>query len=373
MLIGIIITICYLVLIVFFVYGLGKTKEFHLKGIPSKTKFSVVIPFRNESENLPVLLKSIEFLNYPNDLFEVLLVDDESDDESVEIVEAFLSTCEVSMSLISNERKTNSPKKDAITSAIKQAKFDWIVTTDADCILPKYWLNSFDEFIQSKDASCIAAPVMYDKEESFLNEFQILDMLSLQGATIGGFGIKKPFLCNGANFAYKKTLFNSLNGFDGNSDIASGDDIFFLEKVIKTQPEQLGYLKCKEAIVMTLSQPSWRSLIAQRKRWTSKTSAYNNGFGKLTGLLVILMNGLLISSLLLLIGDVINLKALLFLVFVKLIVDFVLIFKSATFFSQKNILKSYLKGFVLYPFFSIYIVIVSMFSKYKWKERTFNQ
>ena len=70
--------------------------------------------------------------------------------------------------------------------------------------LPKYWLDSFDEFIQQTHAICIAAPITYQTNPSFLNRFQALDILSLQGATIGGFGINKPFLCNGANFGYKK-------------------------------------------------------------------------------------------------------------------------------------------------------------------------
>lgn len=372
-LISIVITTIYLVLIGSFAYGFYKTKEFRLEGIRSKTKFSVIIPFRNEAENLPELLKSIKKLNYPKDLFQVILVDDESKDESVEVVKSFLNTCEVPISLISNERKTNSPKKDAITTAIDQAKFEWIVTTDADCVLPKFWLHSFDEFIQSKQTSCIAAPVMFAEETSFLNEFQILDMLSLQGATIGSFGIKKPFLCNGANFAYKKTLFSELNGFDGNSDIASGDDIFFLEKVVKTKPDQLHYLKCKEAIVSTLSQPSWKSLISQRVRWASKTSAYNNWFGKFTGLIVILMNGLLVVSLFLFITGAFNFINLIFTVVAKLIIDYTLIFKTTSFFNKKTILKSYLFGFVFYPFFSLYVAMISLYSKYKWKERTFSK
>jgi cellulose synthase/poly-beta-1,6-N-acetylglucosamine synthase-like glycosyltransferase len=365
------ITFIYVILIGLLIYGFDNINEFHLKGISSKNKFSVVIPFRNEVENLPALLKSMESLRYPKYFFEVIFVDDESNDGSNELIKVFMKACDVSMSLISNQRKTNSPKKDAITSAINQAKFDWIVTTDADCVLSRFWLNSYDEFIQNNDTSCIAAPVMCAGENSFLNRFQILDLLSLQGATIGGFGINKPFLCNGANFAYKKSLFYNLNGFEGNSDIASGDDIFFLEKVLKKLPEQLHYLKCKDAIVDTLTQPSWGDLISQRVRWASKTSAYNNWFGKFAGLFVLLMNGLLIVSFFLFIVGSFAIEKLLSVIIVKFIVDFVLIFKSAKFFIQNNILKGYLVSFFFYPFFSVYIAGISMFSKYKWKERTF--
>jgi hypothetical protein len=62
-----------------------------------------------------------------------------------------------------------------------------------------------------------------------LHHFQQLDIASLQGATIGSFGINKGFMCNGANFVYQ-ILFQELNGFHGNDTIASGDDVFLLQK-----------------------------------------------------------------------------------------------------------------------------------------------
>ncbi|MFI1773123.1 glycosyltransferase family 2 protein [Thalassobellus citreus] len=370
---SIIITIFYLILIGSFAVGFDKVSVFKLEDLPSKTKFSVIIPFRNEAEHLPELLKSIKTLNYPKHLFEIIFVDDTSEDDSVKLIEHFIKTTRTTISIIQNERKTNSPKKDAITSAINKAKNEWIITTDADCVLPKYWLDSFDEYIQKTSTKCIAAPVTYLSTNSFLNRFQLLDLLSLQGATIGGFGLKKPFLCNGANFGYQKALFKTLNGFDGNSNIASGDDIFLLEKVAKKHPKALHYLKCEQAIVSTEPQTSWKHLISQRLRWAAKTSAYNNWFSKLTGLIVLAMNALIITSVLLTIIGSFNFKILLYFLFIKLNIDFFLIYKSATFFNQKEILRSFVFGFLLYPFFSVYIVFLSTFSNYKWKGRTFKK
>ncbi len=372
-LISIIITLIYLLLIGSFVFGFNKIKTFSLKNTPSKTTFSVIIPFRNESENLPDLLKSIASLKYPKHLFEIILVDDASEDNSVELIMKFLSSVKYDIKVISNNRTTNSPKKDAITSAINKAKHEWIITTDADCILPKNWLNSFDEFIQKNISKCIVAPVAYSSKNMFLNNFQLLDILSLQGATIGGFGIQKPFLCNGANFAYQKTLFIELNGFEGNTNIASGDDIFLLEKVVKKYPNSIHYLKCEQAIVITKSQSSWGSLISQRIRWAAKASAYNNWFGKFTGLVVLLMNALVISALLLSTIDVFSFKIWIYILLIKFNIDLLLIYQSAAFFNQKSSLKSYMLGFLLYPFFSIYIAFLSAFKTYKWKGRVFKK
>lgn len=370
------ITILYLFLIGSFTFGFDRIKIFKNEALPSKTRFSVVIPFRNEDENLPVLLKSIQSLNYPLELFEVILVDDNSEDESVDIIKKILKDFEGAqqdIKIISNIRTSNSPKKDAISTAIKVAKNEWIITTDADCLLPKLWLDSFDESIQKTHAICIAAPVTYFKKNNFLNRFQLLDILSLQGATIGGFGIKIPFLCNGANFAYKKQLFEEVNGFEGNTDNASGDDIFLLEKAVKKYPDQVHYLKCKHAIVFTKAQPTWETLLHQRVRWAAKTSAYNNWFSKITGLIVLLMNALVISLGLLTIFGAFNLKTFIYLIIIKFNIDFFLIYKSALFFNQRSVLRSFIVGFLIYPVFSVYVAFVSVFSNYKWKGRTFKK
>ena len=76
----------------------------------------------------------------------------------------------------------------------------------------------------------VASGVCYVPKKDFLSAFQNLDFLSLQGATIGSFGINQPFMCNGANFAYSKQFFKELNGFQGNETIASGDDVFLLQR-----------------------------------------------------------------------------------------------------------------------------------------------
>jgi cellulose synthase/poly-beta-1,6-N-acetylglucosamine synthase-like glycosyltransferase len=313
-------------------------------------------------------------------MYDIIFIDDASEDESIGIIEKVLDTISkknentgTNIRIIKNERLTNSPKKDAITSAINQSKYHWILTTDADCFLPKYWLDSFDGFIQNTQSKCVVAPIKYITENSFLNRFQTLDILSLQGVTIGGFGIQKPSLCNGANLAYKKGLFHELNGFEGNSSIASGDDIFLLEKAVKTYPNQVNYLKCEQSIVHTKAQSSWSLLIGQRIRWASKAKAYNSWFTKLTGLIVLAMNGLLISTFILMLFNEISFKVFLYILIIKFNIDFFLIYKSATFFNQKEVLKSFFFSFIIYPFFTIYIAFISLFKSYKWKGRVFKK
>jgi len=378
------ITVLYLILIAGFAFGFDKVKLFNLMDVTPKTTFSVIVPFRNEAENLPELLTTIQALNYPKHLFEVILVNDASSDDSVKIIEKTMGTSEVliqtksenttiNITLLENKNTSKAPKKEAITTAINAAKHEWIITTDADCFVPKFWLDSFDEFIQKTDAKSVVAPVTYTDENTFLNRFQLLDFYSLQGATIGGFGLGKPFLCNGANFAYTKSVFNTLNGFEGNTNISSGDDIFLLEKIIRKHPNNVHYLKCEKAIVYTKPQPTWQQLIEQRVRWAAKTSAYNNWFGKVIALVVFLTNFLIIFLPILAALNAFNIKIWVYILVIKLHIDFLLLYKTSAFFNKRRAFKSFLTSFFLYPFLTNYIILRSVFKGYQWKGRDFKK
>jgi len=367
------ITLVYLFLIGSLALGFDKVKDFHLEDISSKTRFSIIIPFRNEAKNLPSLLLSLKELQYPKDLFEVIFVDDASTDYSLEIVNTFNSQTTLNITIIKNNRESNAPKKEAISSAILLVKNEWVVTTDADCKLPKFWLNTFDAYIQKNKPSFIVAPVTYEATDTFLKRFQLLDFLSLQGATIGGFGMGNPFLCNGANLAYKKSLFESVNGFHGNTNIASGDDIFMLDKALNKNPERVHYLKNNQVIVRTTAEATIKNLISQRVRWASKTSASKNRLTKSIGFTILLMNASLIGMFILSIIGTLSFKIFVYLSVIKLSIDFLLLFKTTRFFKQESYLSSYVLCSLLYPFFSVYIVFVSVFTGYKWKERTFTK
>jgi len=349
-----IIILIYVLLIGSFIYGFDKVPDFKLEDIPAKTKFSVIIPFRNEAKNLPHLLTTIASLNYPKQLFEIIFVDDASQDTSVEIINSY-KLKGFNVSVIKNNRTTNAPKKDAITTAIHHSKHEWIVTTDADCLLPKFWLDTYDNFLQIHDAKLLIAPVTLNGVSSFFERFQLLDFLSLQGVTIGSFGIKKPFLCNGANLAYNKAAFNKVNGFEGNTHIASGDDIFLLEKITALGENAVQYIKSNDIIVSTKPMKTFNDLKSQRVRWASKTSKYNSLFSKLTAIIVLFTNGALVCLPLLCLANVISTKTLVYSVFIKWLIDFLLIFKSARFFDQSQFLPSYFLSCILYPFFSLFI------------------
>jgi glycosyltransferase involved in cell wall biosynthesis len=367
------VVLVYSVTIVSLIYGYTKVNSFEFLGLKPKTKFSIVVPFRNEGENLPKLLRSFSKLNYPMDLFEIILVDDDSE-ERLQITDCRPERERIGealqISIIDNIRVSNSPKKDAISTAMKVAKNDWIITTDADCVVNKSWLLALDNFIQlHHEVSMIAGAVSYNGKNSFLHHFQQLDLASLQGATIGSFGLKKGFMCNGANFAYTKSFFQDLNGFEGNDKIASGDDVFLLQKAMAKFPEKVQYLKSEYYIVTTKPVNDWKSLLHQRVRWASKTSSYQSRFGIGLGLVVFGGNiGLLFVVCCLLFG-IGNIFLMCFLLLAKFSVDFVLINKTNGFLKSKT--QFFVISSLLYPFFSVSVALYSAFGKYEWKGRRF--
>lgn len=352
----------YFVLIASFIYGIQKNNTVNIEGYNPESKLSVIIPFRNESNNLRTLIASISKLDYPNDLFEVLLIDDHSNDDSYGI--AFeASKQHPNFKLLSASRES---KKEALKEAISVAKHDWILTTDADCKLPVHWLKSFDAFLQKNDAKMIAGPVAYEANYSFLEAFQSLDFMSLMGTTMGSFGHKKPFLCNGANLCYLKEAFTAVNGFEGNTHIASGDDIFLLNKFSEKYPNQLYFLHTNEAIVTTYPQKNLQDLISQRRRWSAKTTATKSNLTKVIGLVVLTTNFLFIY-LLFCINE--HLLPTILFIGLKALIDYCLIRQVALFLDQTRSLNYYLPSMIVYPFFNVLIAFSSLIKGYSWKGR----
>ena len=360
-----IVFLIYILFIGQLIYGFNRMKRFSKKEFTPKTSFTIVVPFRNERENLPNLLHSISLLHYPKELVEIILVDDDS--EEVFSVQDLV----FSLKVIKNDRKSNSPKKDAIETAIQVAKNDWIITTDADCLVQKNWLTTFNQYIQENEVEMVASGVCYVPKSGFLSAFQNLDFLSLQGATIGSFGIDKPFMCNGANFAYSKSFFKELNGFQGNETIASGDDVFLIQKAISVTPKKVGFLLAKESIVATKPVATWSELFQQRVRWASKSTGYSSVYGKLLALVVFGGNLAWIVSFLLWLTSILDQNILMLFVALKFLIDFILIYKTANFFESK--LQYVLASSLLYPFFSVSVAVYSLFGNYSWKGRNFRK
>ncbi len=243
-----------------------------------QTRISVIIPARNEEANIGACLESITRQSYPVKLFEVLVVDDHSTDKTPEIVQRFSAG---NIKLISlkdhlNTGELNSYKKKAIETAIGKSTGELIVTTDADCIVPPHWLSTLAAFYEKEKPQFIAAPVSIHGGYRFMEVFQSLDFMTLQGITGASVFRNIHSMCNGANLAYTRKAFEEAGGFAGIDHIASGDDMLLMHKIYKRHPSGVKFLKAEEAIVQTAPVKTIRDFFNQRIRWASKATGYDD-------------------------------------------------------------------------------------------------
>lgn len=368
-----IIIVCYVLLIASLIIGFNKVATVIFKNTSPQHTFSIIVVFRNEANNLATLLHSFSKLNYPKNLFEIILVNDTSNDDFEKVITSFKKQFPEVYIVQLNIINAISPKKEAITLGVQHAQFKWIVTTDADCEVPKNWLHIFNQYIQEKNPKLISAPVVLSRKHSFLFQFQDFNFVSLIGSTIGAFGIKKPFLCNGANLCYSKSVFLEVDGFQGNLNQASGDDIFLLEKITKKYATKVHFLKSDQAVVVTKPLTSWKYFFNQQLRWASKARAYKNSFAIGVGILVFTANLIIVLTLILTIFNIYNYKLLLLVFILKMGIDFLMIFKTLKFLNLRKSLAIYLVVSFLYPFFIIFTGLISLVKKYEWKGRIFTQ
>ncbi|MCF3110312.1 glycosyltransferase [Niabella sp. CC-SYL272] len=334
--------------------------------------FSVIIPARNEAPNILHLLESIKQQAYPFHLFEVIVVDDHSEDDTAALVAQFRAANNATF-LINLIRLTggalNSYKKKAIETGIAAAQNKWIVCTDADCMVPAGWLQAFAQTIHKTDPVFIAAPVAFLEEKTVVNVFQDLDFLTLQGIT--GASVYKNIhtMCNGANLAYRKDVFAEVDGFRGIDTIASGDDMLLMHKIWKRYPHRIAYLKSRQAIVKTAAASSWKAFINQRIRWASKATSYDDKRIFAVLLLVYLFN---LSFLVLFFAGFVNSTSLYLLLtfwILKTVIEYPFIKSVAQFFGKGSRLKYFFLFQPLHIGYTILAGFLGSFGRYEWKGR----
>ncbi len=251
--------------------------SWHLpKGSRPHIHVSVLVPARNEADNIEKCLQSILQQDYPGRLCEIIVIDDHSDDGTTTLVKA-LDEERIKLLQLSDHSTADrllAGKKAALKVGISVAKGELIITTDADCWMEPEWLSLLVSYYEGRQAKMIAAPVVMANENTLLERCQSLDFCGMMGIT--GAGISKGYLlmANGANLAYEKAAFEAVGGFDGIDHLASGDDMLLMQKMAATYPGQISFLKNPKATVHTHAQPSWHSFLQQRIRWASKSGHY---------------------------------------------------------------------------------------------------
>ena len=314
-------------------------------------KVSVVIALRNEEENIPFLLEDLFKQDYSSDCLEFILVDDFSDDNSYDL----LKQSSLPLKVLRSEEEG---KKAAISSGVAVAQYDIILTTDADCRLSSNWVKQMLAPFSDDSIHFVSGPVSYTNLNTLFDKFQAIEFMSLIGSGAGAIGANKAFMCNGANMAFRKSIFADTKGH-----IASGDDVFLLHHV-KKSGAKIVFVKEQSAIVFTSPKASLKAFFNQRKRWAAKSSSYTDATAQWISTVVFLIN---LTLLLLLFTAKFNLFLVVF--FIKLIVDYLFVKSlSRFFFYEKYLSYCWLMAF-LYPFYVVWVAVSSQFSSFEWKER----
>ena len=349
-------------------YGLLKLKKTNLQILPDEF-ISVIIPFRNESENILTNLKSIENQDYPKNKFEVLYVNDFSDDDSVELLLRNKSSENIKVINVPKDFSTNAHKKRAIRYGIENSNGEIVVTTDADCIYEKEWLRSLLENFDHQ-TGFVSGPVEFIENKKLFSKIQKTEFAGLVLTGAGLIGSGQPTICNAANIAYRKSSFDEVNGFKDNLNLSSGDDEFLMQKISRDTNFKVRFSLEEKSIVKTNVNKTFRDFYHQRKRWASKGLFYADRSLVFKLILIYFFY----------IGLVVQIPVAIFLstffwltllnsVILKFIVELLIMNKGRKILFKKLSLRTFLLTEILQIPYIIYAGLMGSFGNIFWKDR----
>ena len=380
MLLTIFYSLCGLLFIGYFFlitfYKIGWVSILQKKDVENhqNTFVSIIVPARNEEDNISNLIHSIQNQTYPKSCFELIIIDDCSTDRTSEIVKKH-SDSNIKLIALSDyldEKNINAYKKKAIEIGIKASNGMLIITTDADCTMGENWLQEIVHCFEINQPKMIVMPVQINYSNRFIEIFQSLDFMCLQGIT--GAAVQKKFhgMCNGANLAYTKSVFEEVGGFSGIDHIASGDDLLLMHKIAKKYANEIMYLKSVEVIVKTIPANTVKAFFNQRIRWASKAEKYEDKRMLPVLMLVYFFNLGLFTMMVLALMKHTQTTINVFLIFITLKtgIELIFLYPVAKFFGERKLLWLFP---IFQPFHIVYTVMAGFLGKfgtYNWKGRT---
>jgi cellulose synthase/poly-beta-1,6-N-acetylglucosamine synthase-like glycosyltransferase len=331
-----------------------------------------MIPARNESNNIAACVNSILAQDYPADLFEIIVIDDHSTDDTADVVKRIAASnlkCITLKDFLQPGEETIAYKKKALAAGISVSKGELIITTDADCIAAPYWLKNIAAVYEQEQPVIIVAPVDYTTNGSVVEVFQSLDFMSMQGITVAAHQLGMGNMSNGANFAFSASAFKAVKGYEGVDNMASGDDYLLMMKLQQAFPGRASYVKTEDAIIRTAPQPTWGSFLQQRIRWASKSGKYDDKRMTTVLLLVYLFNVSLLVVFLSAFFYPVLWWVLLGALIVKTEIELYYLYPVSSFFHKR---KQLIIFPLLQPLHILYIVsagLLGFIGVYRWKGR----
>lgn len=232
---------------------------------------SVVVPARNEADDIESCLDSLRACNYPNDRYEIVVVDDFSTDGTAERVKArqpagvdpapndgIVRLVEMSEATSHN----GNHKPEAVAHGVEAADGDVILTTDADCTVSPGWIRSMVRHC-TPETPFVAGPVAYEHEDLFLPRLQALELMGLVAYGAGTLGLSLPTFCNSANVAYRRDVIDAQNTIPN----GAAQDELLLQHIAYETRREVAFNPDPDAVVTTEPAPSFSAYLRQQARW----------------------------------------------------------------------------------------------------------
>ncbi|MDW3193635.1 MAG: glycosyltransferase [Cytophagales bacterium] len=334
----------------------------------ANVKISVIIPVRNEESNIAQLLEDLKNQDYRQDHFEVIVVNDHSTDDTVQVVEQAISEIDQQFRLI--HLADAKGKKAAATFGVQAASGDFILCTDGDCRVPRTWISTYAAFIKAKSPYMVSGPVKMTGSR-FFDTIQAMDFSSLQafGATSLEQGMASS--CNGANMAYSKEAFIAVDGYKGNENLASGDDEFLLQKIFAQFPDKVFFMKSPAAIVETSPKNSLKGFIQQRVRWASKWRFYQDFWMRVSWVFTYVdFMSVFFITIAMLFGYLAWLPGCL-IIAARWMAEMWYLRGPVSFLKIRGNILHLLTVSFIYPFYVLFLGFASIFGAYSWKGRRY--
>ena len=347
-----IVIICIQFIYYIFIFGAFAFNKYKLPKNNFNQPVSVLICAKNEAKNLLEKLPFFLKQNYTN--FELILINDCSNDNTLEVMEQFKKDSNISIKIVNvtaNEQFWGS-KKYALTLGIKVASNEHLLFTDADCEpISNTWISEMVNNF-SRQHQIILGYGAYKKiEKSFLNKLIRYETIltAIQYFSYSKIGI--PYMGVGRNLAYTKSLFYSVNGFANHIKIKSGDDDLFINQVATKN----NTINCYSPNSFTESSPkiTFKEWIQQKRRHVSTASYYKPLHKFLLGafyssqLLFWVLGVILISS-------IYKWELVVILIFIRFLIQYLVIGYSAKKLNETDLI-------ILTPFLELFLISTQMF------------
>jgi cellulose synthase/poly-beta-1,6-N-acetylglucosamine synthase-like glycosyltransferase len=343
-----------------------------------RNRVSVIIAARNEEKMIGQCIQALLRQTYPEEKYEIIIVDDQSTDQTSTVVESYVqSNRNVRLIRVRQSKENWSRKKYALAMGIDKSSGDILLTTDADCIVGPRWIEGMIKDFEPDVGLVVGySQVGFPRKKRLLfDQLQATDFFALMCAAAGTIGRKAPLAASGQNLAYRRSAFQAVGGFEKIKNRVSGDDVLLLQLIVRETDWKVRFSISPETFVTTHPVRTLREFFSQRKRWASN-SAYQRKLNR--GFFAFLLATFTLNLLL-----CVTLAAFLFgghigpipwiCLLTKVSLDAIVLIKGASLFQRRDLLKYVPLWEILHIPLTIAAGILGALGRFTWKERTYAQ